>query len=449
MPTLLGVIFLCCSAYCFLTNKRGLFGVLIVATVFQASGALKFGDRGIQCAYIVESFIITRALLDRLVQGQTRKPMPQGRWLLLFLGIAVVSAFTLPFVFAGIPVYEPLSGIDLGLLVRPPLHFALNNVTQVCFLLWHVATAYAVLDIGFSAKSIRRAYLVAFYIVLFCVFSQAICRVTGIPFPDTWVRNNPDIWDLTVAPSVTRKPGTFIEPSFAGGFFVLYCSGFMAEYLAGRGNAKRLVLALLGCAMVTSSGSLFTLFLVFLMLIWAYPPFRFPWYFNVRRVKRLAWIGFVLLVPVLLAFFASGDLRASLLEQTVAKGDTGSFFNRTMSDVYGLELFIRTYGLGVGLGSSRSSSLVTTLLSTVGAAGAITFGAFCIPLFRSLDGENFWLKWAGFGMLLNMIIDIPDVTLPIVWVTIMLAIAANVGERQRYKVRRVNDSAAKTELQLT
>ncbi len=116
------------------------------------------------------------------------------------------------------------------------------------------------------------------------------------------------------------------------------------------------------------------------------------------------------------------------MDFTVSKGDTGSFVNRMAADLYGLQLFAETYGLGLGLGSNRASSLITTLLSCVGLAGTLAFGVFYFKLFAKLSEEYAWLKWAAFAMILNMCIDISDVTFPPLWIPILIAIQFSLGK---------------------
>jgi hypothetical protein len=134
------------------------------------------------------------------------------------------------------------------------------------------------------------------------------------------------------------------------------------------------------------------------------------------------WIVVVLFAPAALALTFFSGYRETLMTLTVSKGDSSSFFNRTASDLYALQLLPQTHWIGVGLGSNRASSLFTTLLSNVGIVGVLAFGAFYIKLFAKLPEEHNWLKWAGYALLLNMCIGIADVTIPILWIPILLAV---------------------------
>jgi hypothetical protein len=424
MPTVIGVVFFFAGAYCFLRKQDNLFGLLIIATVFEASSAINIGDRGIQPYYVIAGFIIIRGAINWVFGIRPGRSMPRGAWLLIFGAIGVASAWVLPIVFAGTPIYDAKIGIDPGLFIRPPLKFGLNNVGQASFLAWHIATAYALLSIDFSPCKTRKAYIWAFYIVVAFVFAQSLFQFAGIPFPDSMIRNNPGyaMTDSNFGAFGTRNSGTFTEPSMAGAFLLFCCVGFTSEYLDGKGNAARVLIALAASGAVASSGSLLALALFLLALLIRHSPFRFPWHFNIRRARRLAWILLLLVTPLALVMLAPASLRETLITLTVAKGDSSSFVNRTAADLYALQLLAQTHGLGVGLGSNRASSLIPTLSSTVGLAGTLAFVTFCFQLFSSTPPEYAWLRWAAFALLFNMCISIADVTIPIFWIAVLLAV---------------------------
>src|SRR5258708_4611122 len=183
MPTIIGVVFFLCGAYCFFFKEDGFLGLLIIAAIFQAASAINIGERGIQPYYVIALFMIARASINWAYGVGATGSMPQGTWLLLFGTIALASAFVFPVVFAGIPIYDPKVGIDEGFFNRPPLSFGINNVAQAAFVFWHIATAYSVLAINFSSNKARTAYIWAFYLVVGIIVAQSVCQLTGIPFP--------------------------------------------------------------------------------------------------------------------------------------------------------------------------------------------------------------------------------------------------------------------------
>jgi hypothetical protein len=435
MPTIIGVIFFCSGAYCFLRKEGALLGLLLLSTLFEASSALNVAGRGIQPHYVVAGFIIARALVNRVFRLTSSSPAPHGKWLLLFGGIAIISTLTLPIVFAGTPIYDPKIGIDDGLFIRPPLSFGVNNIAQAVFVAWHIGTAFALLRIKSSEVITQKFYIFVFYVGLFFIFVQSFSSLTGIPYPDTLIRNNPG-YEISGAQLIShgvRCPGTFTEPSYAGTFFLMYCVGFLVEYLEGKGGIFRIILALIATGLIASSGALLALVICLSGLTIRYFPFRFPWYIKVGRAKRLASISSLVLPPLLLVLVVSASYRDTIVGLTVSKGDTGSFANRTASDLYALQLLVQTHGIGVGLGSNRASSLLTTLLSTIGVMGALSFGVFYVKLFRSLPRNYAWLRWAAYAVLINMCIDIPDVTTPILWFPVLIAIPLTMNRVRAWR----------------
>jgi len=93
---------------------------------------------------------------------------------------------------------------------------------------------------------------------------------------------------------------------------------------------------------------------------------------------------------------------------------------RLVADMYALQVTYNTFGIGVGLGSTRASSLVSTMLSTIGVAGFASFIIMIWRFFQNELGDYFWLKWAALGMILNMAFGVPDLSFPLLWVPLAL-----------------------------
>lgn len=423
MPTVIGVIFFCFGMYFFFFKEDSLLGLLFIATTFEAASAINFGERGVQPYYVVAGFIILRGLVNRLLGIRLDRKIPHGKLLLIFGAIAIVSAVVLPVLFAGIPIYDRKIGIDDGLFIRPQLRLGIDNLVQPFYLACHVATVFALVSIRFSAIKTYRAYLWAFYIEVFFVSAESFCQLAGIPFPLSLVLNNPGyaLWTNAQEGYGTRNPGTFSEPSLAGAFLLLYCLGFLAQYLARNGNAIRAIMALVASAMVASSTSLAILCLSPFPLLLRYSPFRFPWYIDLRQIRRIGLILFFSVVPLICILVLFSGYREVLTVLTVSKGESGSFINRTAADLYSLELLFRTYGLGVGLGSNRPSGMLAMLLSNVGIAGTGVFLVFYFRLFGGLPKEYAWFRWAALALFLNVAISISDATTPLLWMPIIFA----------------------------
>jgi hypothetical protein len=73
----------------------------------------------------------------------------------------------------------------------------------------------------------------------------------------------------------------------------------------------------------------------------------------------------VIMKPALL------DAVSSVVDSTLTKSDSDSFSERTATDLAALGTVSTTYGLGVGWGSFRSSSLIPGLVANAGVFGVV------------------------------------------------------------------------------
>jgi len=124
-------------------------------------------------------------------------------------------------------------------------------------------------------------------------------------------------------------------------------------------------------------------------------------------------------------------LRDSLIEMTLQKQESGSFINRLAADAYALNLFVMTKGIGVGMGSNRPSSLITSLLSTVGLLGLIVFLLAYFKLLSNAARNHPELLWAGLAFFLCLATSGPDYDQP--WIWVLLAFAVQMGYRSGFQ----------------
>jgi hypothetical protein len=122
------------------------------------------------------------------------------------------------------------------------------------------------------------------------------------------------------------------------------------------------------------------------------------------------------------------SLSEAVLAMTVNKGQGTSLASRVIADQDTIRLLSSTYGLGVGLGSTRPSSLVAALLSTVGLVGTAISGVFLYKLVRSFPGRQApkmlqMSFWCLIGLIVADAIAVPDVNRPTLWALLLVVIA--------------------------
>jgi hypothetical protein len=426
VPTLEGIVFVPLAIYYFLKRPDLLFPLLIVAAVFQASSIVSSGPIGLQPYYIVALLFILRFWLQSwtspIALAAVRTPI---RVLALFGLVGVASAVILPIVFAGTLVYDPKNGIDAGYLQQVPLHLQMGNFAQAIFLIINILVVVAAGKQVSNVQKTHRALAYALYITVFFVFLQFACFELGINFPASLLNNNPGYGVVNLTETQIRPNGSFTEPSMAGAALACFAGAYLATYMAGKSSITKGALAVLACLLVGSSSSLLAVVLLVITLFAAYPMIRWPGYINLHRIRRLALFFGAGIVCAAILFVPS--IQQMLISQTVGKGETWSALVRLGADAYAAGLALKTYGLGVGLGGNRPSSLALSLLSQVGVLGLALFVYAVASAFVGLPKEHRWIGWAGFGLFLAMALGVPDLSFPFVWAMLGLAVQSKAA----------------------
>ena len=70
------------------------------------------------------------------------------------------------------------------------------------------------------------------------------------------------------------------------------------------------------------------------------------------------------------------------------KSESESGIERAAMNMAGMRAFLDTYGLGVGLGSTRASSFIVAMLSSLGILGSVIYSAFLLKAFDLQDTWN-------------------------------------------------------------
>jgi hypothetical protein len=424
MPTVVGIIFLALGIGCLVKREDWLLGFLMFSGLFQASSVINFGSFGIQPFYFAAClFLYSQARKNQFWRSGIR--FRGKNLLLMFCCLGVFSALVYPFIFAGIPVYVPKVGIDDGFFYRPPLQFGLGNVAQATYLIVEVLTVWAAAS-ALKTDKTRVCYDFCFNFLIGLVFVQFVCVRLGIAFPYSLFQTNPGyaMAEISTFDPTARVIGTFTEASGAGLVLVLFYAGYFYEYFSGTGSAFKVILAAVSIGLVRSSSALAAMLVTTVLILIFHPVFRFPWFI---RGSRLAKLTSVLAVGVLIVL---SPLNATLREYTTEKNETLSYIHRTAADLFSLQLTVDTHGIGVGLGSNRPSSLITSLLSNVGVLGTVIFVLLVIQVARNAQGEYAWIRWSLFAAVFDMCLGVPDITQPMLWVGLTLAVYYGTAYRE-------------------
>jgi hypothetical protein len=418
--------------------------VLEAVSVFNATiGSFGFG---VSPFYLVEICVALR-LFSHVWNGETLLPPlktpARGIAVILcaFLAWSLVSAFVMPHVFAGMPVIAPRDRVDqdlvLGNLV--PLQWTLSNFGQAVYLLLNTSAAIfalLVVQTGDHAQALGKALRWAVFIVVAVGLFQYFAPLAGWSYPYSVFNNNPnnaqgsEPLDQQIE-GLTRISSTFAEPMNSGSFLAAVASGLLASYLRGERSMRRL-LGLLATAVVllatTSTTGYVSLVVMLCPLLIYFNPLAkrqartWPSFFQGWTKVAMAALcsaGFaILFIP---------HLSSALVLVTVDKSEGMSFLSRVAADQESFALLKDTYGLGVGLGSNRPSSLIMTLLSTVGIVGSALFALAINRVVKLFPGR--WAPsmlqmsfWSLAGLLVASM-GVPDINRPVLWALLIVAAA--------------------------
>jgi hypothetical protein len=123
--TLLGAIFLPIALVCFLWRPAYLLPLLVIASIieigFVFNGAIGTYEFGVPPFFMVAVLIAIRLVIavwdkGRLLPASADPLRGVAVALLAFWAWSCVSAFVMPHLFAGIPVYDPREGLNIDFI---------------------------------------------------------------------------------------------------------------------------------------------------------------------------------------------------------------------------------------------------------------------------------------------------------------------------------------------
>jgi hypothetical protein len=118
-----------------------------------------------------------------------------------------------------------------------------------------------------------------------------------------------------------------------------------------------------------------------------------PWTASSRKLIIIA-AGILLLVGLAsLLIFAlpqqAVSFQAMLERATVGKQGTLSGIQRSFWARTGWDAFVKSYGLGIGPGSFRSSSFVMAMIGSVGVIGSSLFAAYFLKVWKPIRASSY------------------------------------------------------------
>lgn len=409
--TFIGMIQILIGIYVVLAGGvRSALFFLVVSTLFEGSAAISLPDLGgssippVQFALL---FVILRILAPKGgYLGLLPEAVSGNKWIVLFAIYGMAGAYLAPRMFAGmIDVFPMRPDPTMGPFDTVPLKPTPQNLTAGFYMLGALLLALAshiFCRIRAGGAALISALVIASWLHIATGVIDILTRGTPFEVILAVFRNSGyALLDNSVSGFV-RIRGILPEASsYAGMGYVLFLAMAELWYRSIRLRATGLAAGALAAMLAFSTASTayvalgaYGLFFVMraMFLPAALPPGKFP---------RAAVATFAILVvlAVLMATvprlpFAVYEL---ILEMTVGKPGSYSGQQRLFWALQGWDGLIASYGLGIGIGSFRSSSMIMAIIGSMGLVGIATFALYLKDVFQA-SRQSTWGLGASFDL---------------------------------------------------
>lgn len=446
-----------------------LLGLVLGSAVFQAAAVVNIpvgdGFYGIS-PYVASAGVAGCVMLWRRFgpdKNALWPPPPHIRtpaiWLLVYAAVAVLGSFVLPHVFAGLPVQPPLAANGYSLKEFPPLQWGISNLAQAANVCVHATVAlFAWQAMGradWSTQKTLSPFAIACGISVVAGLHDRLALMNDWPrIASFWMSNaGYELVDLAdvrwINPkfptdggeqvlSYNRISSPFSEPSYGSAFLAALLAGTVTWIFRTPTKATwgliATVFILAGLVNTLGTTGLLAAFLSLIVIFtWLGVGLLKPGKSTSttrRTLKRsiMLFVSMGIFVFVVAGVASQNERFATAARyMLIEKFHTLEDGARFLSDVRGFKLAADTLGFGVGLGSNRTSSFISGLVSNTGVAGTLFFLAMTGALTwryvkcTTLVSTHFFVAPAFGAMLLAACIGIPDLNLPILWAFIFLA----------------------------
>lgn len=459
--TLTGLILIPLCLLLILAPWRWALMALPSIALLHAASILQLGSFGLQPGLFFGLMIVGRTLVEVLLTRQSlnRHVLRLMTPMFLLVILAVLTLWAALVMFQGqVYVIGGSDGFDLDRAA--PYVFRRENITQLAYLVLHVAVLYAVAHQVARRPEEERVDLLYKGMAAALVFASVCClwhwasfRFGFIPWPTAFFQSNPMYRGMDqMLFGELRVNGPFSEPSALAYFYAgfLYFAWFRFRQQATSFGVLMIGLCLVALFLSRSTTG-FLVIGVFGLLV-AQTGLAL---FLRRRIAmpRLRLGGAAAALVLLAASFGGtayvvqnlDEVQTVFEKMVLQKTESSSFEERSTVNLMALDITVETGGIGIGLGSHKPSALPLTLLSNVGVLGFLAFALFTLDLLRprtvtredgsrSRDSELSPLRWHLLGLLMIHAFSNPNLSMVMLWVSFAFlagAIAAHRAAERR------------------
>jgi len=449
--TPIGILIVSVAFVLLFLPKPWLWGFAIFVLPLQAAAIITIGEgyqsAGISPAYFILILATARDLFFDALRDGFQVPIKllnvYAPAILFFLW-SVATALMWPMLFAGQIAVAAYHGDGNELQVSS------SNIIHSIYLLICVSSSFMI-SLAVSRSSDRvsnllmRSYITASIVAGAFIIYHALHLYFGMPFPSEFFYSNPSAAqnqfgmiasDLGMQLLLMRPSGTFSEPSYAAMYMVGFF-GFVTALYIHRKISRLLLLGVVTTFLIVmligSSGGLIILALVasYLVLCGTVSLLQLRYKKYRKFFKPIGIIVICCVLPLVVFPNLLDMLNLNLKSLLLDKLQTGSGAVRMATEYMALQVFVDSYGLGTGLGSNQSLTLLGYTLSNTGMIGLLLLGWFAlsvtelsqrtIKILRYGDIEcgniHAWLLCVVCLLLIGFI-GVPILLVPNIWIAI-------------------------------
>lgn len=429
---------------------------LVTFAMMSPAAVVNVGSFGLQPGYYIAILLIGRTAVEIMFDRFTLNAFVLARMrpLFYFVTVAFIVLFIALCFFQGqIETLRGTSGFKANL--AQPFHLGRENFTQIGYLIENICLVYVL-----GHQGARQAFpnlLRDWDLAMICglCFSAAVSLwqfaslYGGLWFPTDFFYSNAGYSraDSQSMVGLFRINGPFEEPSTLGYVFTGFLLFAWLRYrLYPTAFSVAMIAACIFCMLVsTSTTAYFGGFLFGCIALYDVAAQRLH---LLTKDFRFSSGQIATIVIIVIAVLGGGYVVAKnwqaidvILQLTVFnKTESSSFQQRAFADMLGVQAFVQTYGIGLGLGSHKPNSLLLALLSNTGVIGTVLFGAWAYVLLRPirapLDSDTMNrlrrafrpFQWGLLGLVLIHVFSNPNLSTMDLWVQMagLLALQASL-----------------------
>lgn len=404
--TFIGVIQLVIGLAIVLWGRlRTAFIYLIVSGIFSGSAAVllpALGGSSVPPVYFALGFVVLRIVVPRGgYLGLVPDAISANKWFFLFTFYGAAAAYIGPRLFAGtIRVFPMFAEDTRSLFDTVPLMPTSQNITAMVYMTGSLLVALAgyILCRREHGKDtlIQASIFVGWAHIALGLIAVA---VRGTPADEVLelFRNSSYAFIDAEAGGFVRIRGIFPEASvyasFGFSFFVLYAELWYRSIRPAATGWLAFVMALILFFSTSSTAYLgLMVYFIFFMMRTLALPYVADQMKMVRVLMAMAGMGLGTAIVLAVNPGLPALVWDMILSMTVEKGSSSSGEQRLFWAMQGFRLLAESWGLGVGPGSFRSSSLITAIFGSVGVIGTVAFFAYLLKVVDPLRRST-WGPW--------------------------------------------------------